>query len=478
MKLTRSAILLSLSLVVSLTLLSTPSTTHALPTSLSSSAPKNQPKPALSTTSSPSKSTSKKKNKKPTNSPLVKKRQPSSPSSPSKSSSSPSEPDPPLLLLPDPNSVWHAGSVERVRWSKKYAKRLPKDTTVDIILVDSKTNKKIHSLKRFIPFQKGSAQVWVPSKLPEDASYMLVLELYDGRSQKPATVQVKTSFLSTTPKTLSTTTTTTSPTTTKANAIQDTTTSNSKNGKSIPSILRRSDINIARRARKVTRGSAVAAEAASEGNTVAQDINHDDYYKGHRENQPLEFSSDEFREEYPNVVQPIELEHTFGLHQKVYTMAPYTLEWKVPARVAELLEYTQTRLRLMMDKNIDMSLYHSLRDNNRTFVAKMLVELVEDDTLELVSVLVRNVPAETKFQYLQIRERVPQAFYRLRVQMVVVEIQGTNGSSALDRSDALGSKGRVSHGEYMEGWDFPSGGRVIDRYESITRRFWVAEGAL
>ncbi|KAG0368583.1 hypothetical protein BC939DRAFT_469894 [Gamsiella multidivaricata] len=476
MKLTQHVVLLSLSMVAALTLLSLPSTTtHALPanhrskSSLSlshASVPKHRPKATPSLThKSP-----KKKSKKNTN------------GSPSKqhtgqlkaatTSPIPSS-DPPLLLLPESNSVWHAGSVESVRWSKKYAKRLPKDTTVDIILVDSRTNKKIHSLKRFIPFRKGSAQVWVPSKIPEDASVMLVLELYHGLSQQPAVVETK-ALNSTTTAAVATTTTTTTATAAAApkTASAETTTTTTKN---IPSILRRSDINITRRARRAAPDQVSTTTSAEK---IAHDINDDDYYTGDRETQPLEFFPDELRQEYPNVVKPIELEHTFGLHQKVYTMAPYTLAWKIPERVAELLEYTQARLRLMMDKSIDLAQHRTLRDNTKNFIAKILVELVQDQTLELVSVLARNVPAETKFQYLQIHDRVPPAFYRLKVQMVVVEIQGAPESVVGSDSVTDTSRGRHTHGDYMDGWDFPSGGRVIDRYESITRRFWVSAGAL
>ncbi|KAG0323596.1 hypothetical protein BGZ99_002692 [Dissophora globulifera] len=375
--------------------------------------------------------------------------------------------------------LWQAGSVQSVRWSKKYAKQLPKDTTIDIILVDAKANRKVHSLKRFIPFHKGAAKVWVPFKIPEDASYVLVLELYHGRSQQPAIVESRPQFrlppspsTSTTSSTSINTLATTSaskstPVIAKTEAISN----DPKSGTAIPSILRRSDINITPRPRKVTRG--FASSSSSSDTPAAQDINHDDYYKGHKESQALEFSPNEFREEYPNVLQPIELEHTFGLFQKVYSRAPYTLKWKVPERVAELLEYTQKRLDLMMDKGIDLSQrrHSALRDNTKTFIAKMLIELVQDETHESVLVLARNIPAETRFQYLQIHERVPQDFYRLKVQMVVVEVQGSR------HDDPLVSKSRLGHGESMEGWDFPSGGRVVDRYESITRRFWVADGA-
>ncbi|KAF8952869.1 hypothetical protein BGZ46_003356 [Entomortierella lignicola] len=457
---------------------SSPSSTSTLP---SHSSVKKLPLLKPSSSSSSPNSHSDKKTKTKTSEKLSKKHHdpnqpkilPKPPALPSTNQSQTlgSKPNPPLLLLPNSNSVWHAGSTQTVKWSKKYAKRLSKNTTVDIILVDSRTNKKIRSLKRFIPFRKGNAKVWVPSKLPEDASYMLVLELYDGRSQRPATVKAKVlgyPTLSDIPT--STATTPTSQTTETPSSIA----SDSKHGKSIPSILRRSDISITHRVRRAAQQTVESSQTTS----VAHDMNDDDYYKGHKETKPLEFAPDEFRQEYPNIIQPIELQHNFGLYQKVYTMAPYTLEWKIPARVSELMEYTQKRLRLMMDKTIDKETHHMLNNNKEIFLAKIQVELVQHQTLEPISVLARNVPVETKFQYLQIHEHVLPAYYRLKVHMVVVAVQGDHESGVLNHSDSTESKLRTIHGDYMEGWDFPSGGRVIDRYESITRKFWVSEGAL
>ncbi|KAF9101542.1 hypothetical protein BGX27_011438 [Mortierella sp. AM989] len=479
MKPIQQVALFSFSLFAVLNFISPSPTTHALPSYLASRSSKSSSL-SLPLTPSPTKQHLSKPTPSPFSKSLTKSKEKTrvpEPQKPSRQLDDPkpllssteqlltprSRSDPPLLLLPSSNSVWHAGSAQTVKWSKKYTKRLPKDTTIDIILVDSKTNKKILSLKRFIPIRKGTAQVWVPSRLPEDASYMLVLELYHGRSQKTATVTA------TLPNTPASTTTSSSPAT-KTPAATD-----NKIGKAIPSILRRSDINIAHRARKVTREEAITSSITP----AAHDMYDDDYYKGHKETQPLEFAPDEFRQEYPNVVQPIELEHTFGLHRKVYTMAPYTLGWNVPSRVTELLEYTRTRLNLIVDKTIDLEMHHSLHDNNQIFMAKVQVELIQDQSLEPVSVLARNVPAETKFQYLQIHKRVPPAFYRLKVQMVVVAVESSaEPDSPLNYSDASESRVRLAHGDYMEGWDFPSGGRVIDRYESITRRFWVSEGAL
>ncbi|KAF9165536.1 hypothetical protein BGX21_000773 [Mortierella sp. AD011] len=504
MKFSRPVTLLALNLVVALSLLSTSFTAHALPaypeskSSSSSSTAASLPPRSLSkqtrsksTSSFNSQAHSKTKTKK-LNHPKSQKdtllqaraqtqvqaqAQEQTPLSPSTKQlqSSISKSDHPLLLLPSSKSVWHAGSTQTVKWSKKYAKRLPKDTTVDIVLVDSKTNKTIRSLKRFIPYRKGSAKVWVPFKLPQDASYVLVLELFHGRSQRPATVETKASLPSvplsssttrTTPTTTSTTTTTT--TTTATSSASDT-----KHDKNIPSILRRSDINIAHRER-----TSSLATTTTTTTTVHHDVNDEDYYKGHDGAKSFEFAPDEVRQEFPNVIQPIELQHTFGLHQKVYTMAPYTLEWKIPARVTELLEYTKTRLRLMTDKTIDLSRHHLLRDNSEIFMAKILVELVRDQTMEPVSVLARNVPAEAKFQYLQIHKRVPPAFYRLKIQMVVVSVQSGHESDVVNHFDVSEPRIRSAHGDYIEGWDFPNGGRVIDRYESITRRFWVTGGAL
>ncbi|KAF9436825.1 hypothetical protein BGZ76_002862 [Entomortierella beljakovae] len=176
------------------------------------------------------------------------------------------------------------------------------------------------------------------------------------------------------------------------------------------------------------------------------------------------------REEYPNTVRPLELYHTFGLHQKVYTSTPYTLEWKIPERIKELLDYTHLIQASAASKNSNQRLQHK-----SVFLAKILVELVTDQTLESVAVLARDIPAETMFQYLSIQGHVPQAFYRLRVQMVVVQVD--NNASSLNLGQQilpLHSKSKPA----MEGWEFPEGGKVIDRYEAVTRRFWASQGAL
>ncbi|KAG0377580.1 hypothetical protein BGX24_005855 [Mortierella sp. AD032] len=432
--------------------------------------------------------------------------------------------DKPLLIIPPPRSVWQAGSVQLVKWSKTYARRLPKDTTVDIILADAKTNKKIVSLKRFIPFRKGSAQVWVPSKIPDNedasASYVLVLDLFHGKSQQPITVDSSKvaaaagaslssepahSLLETHPASTATTTTIASTQSNDANAetgggvarattpeaITPATGPGASSKKSLPSILRRSDINIYKRAispsssmttTTTTTSSGttterenrrIAASAASaRADTLSQpytnhqhnDENDNDYIN--RET-PAFYDFDNYlRQEYPNVIQPIELEHSFGVHQKVYSRAPYTLEWKLPTRAAELLDYTSTRLRLLANKDIDWSQYQHIRDNTITYQAKILVELVHDAGMKSVAVLARNVPAETKFQYLQIQEHVEPAFYRLRVQMLVVEVAGGAVNDEKDEDPIL------------HGWDFANGAKIIDRYESITRKFWVSAGAL
>lgn len=129
--------------------------------------------------------------------------------------------------------------------------------------------------------------------------------------------------------------------------------------------------------------------------------------------------------------------------------------------------------------------------------------------MEVVAVLAKDVPAETMFQYLSIQDRVPSAFYRLRVQMVVVQVNldpdtiksailqqhqssplllGSSSSSssstdnnAKDSAESgawLSSLLDVGKVKPMEGWEFPAGGVVIDRYEAVTRRFFVALGAL
>ncbi|KAI1319287.1 hypothetical protein EDD11_004424 [Mortierella claussenii] len=420
----------------------------------------------------------------------------------------------PLLLLPHSRSVWQTGSFQTVQWSKKYSKSLPKDTTVDIILVDSQTNRKIHSLKRFVPFKKGSAQVWVPVKIPEGVSFVLVLELYRGRSQEPVTSTLAT------PSVAASSSSSSSPDMDQSTSLQkisdsvqddrtdkDQSVSSASSGDVFSTIVRRSDINISPGSRRVARdmmypegGSSGINRGRTNGGVGSggagshHDVNNNDYYTGDSTEHGLEFLPEEMREEYPNTVRPLELEHTFGLHQKVYTLTPYTLEWKIPARVAELMEYTrQVQLAASTwNKNNQgqpSSQRQILPDSlpKSTFLAKVLVELVTDQTMEPVAVLARDIPAETMFQYLSIQDRVPQAFYRLRVQMVVVEVKindpkeftqeqyGGSGLGALPGSTGKQSGGK---GLGMEGWEFPSGGEVIDRYESITRRFWVSQGAL
>ncbi|KAG0293713.1 hypothetical protein BGZ96_002433 [Linnemannia gamsii] len=473
----------------------------------------------------------------PPRSPLLSKKSTSPVSPPpSTSSSTTYEFDKPLLIIPPPRSVWHAGSVQLVKWSKNYARQLPKDTTVDIILADAKTNKKIFSLKRFIPFRKGSAQVWVPSKIPdnEDASYVLVLDLFHGKSQKPVTVDsakasataasaIASSSSSSSskkdkPALTSGTSTTESNGTEAVAAVPEAITpaeatggsTNSK--KSLPSILRRSDINIYKRAIPSPPSSSATTTASISETISSRRENHritattyaspadgaradvpptppSQPYTGHHHIDDLpdddtndaasyynNYDYDNFlRQEFPNAIHPIELEHSFGVHQKVYSRAPYTLEWKVPSRAAELLDYTATRLRLLANKDIDWSQHQSLKDNNITYQAKLLVELVRDggpgqgEELDSVAVLARNVPVETKFQYLQIHDHVDPAFYRLRVQMLVVEVDDTPVGKR---------RSRKNEDPMLDGWDFAKGAQIIDRYESITRKFWVSAGAL
>ncbi|KAF9277595.1 hypothetical protein BGZ68_009183 [Mortierella alpina] len=397
----------------------------------------------------------------------------SSPTPPTPTSISPAAPAPtelPLLLLPDSNSVWQAGSVQQVQWSKKYTKQFPKDTTVDIVLADAKTNKQIYSLKRYVPYRKGAAQVWVPSKLPDGVSYVLVLELFHGRGPKPVAINstIMASHLSSLPSP--------SPTATAATIDRssgDSRITESKSAKAAsPSIVRRSEINIARRRRRDARNSLSLTPSAPRIYT-SHDANDNEYFHEDKGAQLLDLR-------FPGVIQPIEIEHNFGVHQHVFSQTPYMLRWIVPARVMELLSYTEKRLKLMADKTIDLSQHRAFEENRTTYLAKMLVELVDDHAQETISVLSRNVPAETRFLITQIHERVPQAFYRLRIQMVVVEVPG-GGDVAQQESLVQGSsssKVRPSHGDYMEGWDFPSGCKIIDRYETITRRFQISTGAL
>ncbi|KAG0035519.1 hypothetical protein BGZ81_006896 [Podila clonocystis] len=316
----------------------------------------------------------------------------------------------PLLLLPHANSVWQAGSSQRVAWSrKKYSKAMPADTTVDIVLVDANTNQKLFSLKRFVPFSRGAAQVWVPRVVPEGVSFVLVLELYHGRSQE----QVG----STIPPTAS------SP--------------------KSSSIVRRSDINISSGiSRKYARDGGANSPYGSRSpsnNDESRDLYENDYYSPASEDRPLDFLPDEMRQEYPNVRQPLELEHTFGLHQKVYTLTPYTLEWKLPPRVAELLDYSKTLAELRRVATAKAA----SRLPSTVYMSKLVVELVKDQSLESAAVLARDVPAETMFL-----------------------------------ADGVNDGVRGGKAQILEGGAFPSGGKVVDRFEAITRRFWVTAGAL
>lgn len=237
------------------------------------------------------------------------------------------------------------------------------------------------------------------------------------------------------------------------------------------------------------------------------DINDNDYYLGSAEERPFEFLPDELRQEYPTTVKPLELDHAFGLRQRVYTMTPYTLEWRIPERVEELLDYSarvQKALGRYIQKHPRNPVPPASLLPNALFLSKVMVELVKDTTMEVVAVMAKDIPAEAMFQYLSIQDRVPSAFYRLRVQMVVVKVnlnpdtiksailkqqqplplQLSSGSNT--DNDAKGSEsgawlsslldaGKVKP---MEGWEFPAGGEVIDRYEAITRKFYVALGAL
>ncbi|KAF9139850.1 hypothetical protein BG015_001881 [Linnemannia schmuckeri] len=423
----------------------------------------------------------------------------------------------PLLLLPDSRSVWQTGSYQTVRWNRKYTKSLPADTTIDIVLIDSKTNKKVTSLKRFVPFKKGGSQVWVPTNIPEGASFVLVLELYRGRSQEPVT---------STPPSASSSAKAGSPYQYHQSQEQGGRPSNtlpagssSNDGESVQSqqpaatttadvlsrIVRRSDINIASAGSKRDipryppgyyrpsdnnnnvnsaddRSNPSSSNKASTGSH--HDINHDDFYTGASQERSMDFLPDELRQEYPNTIKPLTLEHTFGLHQKVYTLTPYTLEWKIPERVAELLEYTrqaQALFNSISKGNVYSQASASALYPKSTFMAKVLVELIKDGTMESVSVLAKDVPAETMFQYLSIQDRLAPAFYRLRVQMVVVQVWTdfsalANSNNNVPTPAASGSA--AVKGIAMEGWEFPEGGEVIDRYEAITRRFWVSQGAL
>ncbi|KAF9578322.1 hypothetical protein BGW38_005935, partial [Lunasporangiospora selenospora] len=330
------------------------------------------------------KRTSKKTSKKTNNSTTRSIKRAASPSStrasPRLSSKSSVHPLPPLpknarlLLLPNPNSVWQAGTYQTVRWSKKYMAYLPADTTVDIILVNAKTNQKVVSLKRFVPFKAGAVQVLVPAKLSAIMNsgratlFVLVLELYHGRSQRQITSTLSLDQYSQQQQ--------------QQRERRQPNTPNVKDSEKTErwsNMVRRSDINIAPTATSSSNGSRMVARdidnaanrdsnpiqdskvVNSRGNIIGgqhhgiseqvhgrllargthRDLNNNDYYLGAVEERSLDFLPDEMRQEYPSTVQALDLEHTFGLHQKVYRLTPYTLEWRMPARVTELLEYTR-----------------------------------------------------------------------------------------------------------------------------------------
>ncbi|KAF9134858.1 hypothetical protein BGW39_005573 [Mortierella sp. 14UC] len=419
----------------------------------------------------------------------------------------------PLLLLPDSRSVWQTGTYQTVRWNRKYTKKLPADTTVDIVLIDSKTNRKVSSLKRFVPFRKGGSQVWVPTDIPEGTSFVLVLELYRGRSQEQVTSASPSASANGSAQDVADAGS--SPYRHRESSNTSSTRSSSSSGSNgggsmsssqqqqqqptttdvLSRIVRRSDINIAAGTKKrdISNYPPGSSDPNSNGNNdnnnngrvakptgAHRDINHDDFYAGPSQERSMEFLPDELRQEYPNTVRPLILEHTFGLHQKVYTLTPYTLEWKIPERVTELLEYTRKAQELFNTYAKATSASPQARARARallpksTFLSKVLVEIIKDQNMESVSVLAKDVPTETMFQYLSIQDRLPPAFYRLRVQMVVVQVQ--TDVNALPTSPPTASS--VASKATMEGWEFPEGGKVIDRYEAITRRFWVSQGAL
>ncbi|KAG0368636.1 hypothetical protein BGX24_002740 [Mortierella sp. AD032] len=407
----------------------------------------------------------------------------------------------PLLLLPDSRSVWQTGTYQTVRWNRKYTKKLPADTTVDIVLIDSTTNRKVSSLKRFVPFRKGGSQVWVPTNIPEGTSFVLVLELYRGRSQEQVTSSASAPAGSSpyshhessdTPPAGSSSSSNGSGSVSSSAQQQPTTTADV-----LSRIVRRSDINIAAGTKKrdIPRYPPGSSNSNSNNNNNGRvskstgthhDINHDDFYAGPSQERSMEFLPDELRQEYPNTVRPLILEHTFGLHQKVYTLTPYTLEWKIPERVAELLEYTRQAQELF-NTYAKAAPYSPPQVRARagallpksTFLSKVLVEIIKDQNMESVSVLAKDVPAETMFQYLSIQDRLPPAFYRLRVLMVVVQVQTDVNALPSSSASVPGAASSSSPSKSaMEGWEFPEGGVVIDRYEAITRRFWVTQGAL
>ncbi|KAF9927210.1 hypothetical protein FBU30_003426 [Linnemannia zychae] len=414
----------------------------------------------------------------------------------------------PLLLLPDSRSIWHTGTYQTVRWNRKYTKRLPLDTTVDVVLIDSKTNRKINSLKRFVPFKKGGCQVWVPTNLPESASFVLVLELYRGRSQEQV---INTSASSSTSQDSSAKKPYHYREGQKQKSDGESLINKNDNGSvSTPPatttdvfsrIMRRSEVNIAASSKKrqVPQYPPSSPYAGSNSNSynnnhqpgsnppsnhnnkvpsgTHHDINHDDFYTGSIQERPMDFLPDELRQEYPNTVRPLVLEHTFGLHQKVYTLTPYTLAWKIPDRVGELLEYTrqaQALFNTISKLNTVSQASAATWYPKSTFLAKVLVELVKDETMESVAIMAKDVPAETMFLYLSIQDRLPPAFYRLRVQMVVVQVR-TDYNALVNGSPTTSSPAAKAA---LEGWEFPEGGEVIDRHEAITRKFWVSQGAL
>ncbi|KAF9911665.1 hypothetical protein EC991_002783 [Linnemannia zychae] len=430
---------------------------------------------------------------------------------PARRLSSPTTPkkNTPLLLLPDSQSVWQTGTYQTVRWNRKYTKKLPADTTVDIVLIDSKTNRKVSSLKRFVPFRKGGSQVWVPTNIPEGTSFVLVLELYRGRSQEQVTSALPSASANGSaqdaapagsssyshPESSNTSTGSSSSSNVGGSGPSSSQQQHQPTSTDVLSrIVRRSDINIAAGTKKrdipnyppgsSNRNSNVnnnnSNNRASKPTGTHHDINHDDFYAGPSQERPMEFLPDELRQEYPNTVRPLVLEHTFGLHQKVYTLTPYTLEWKIPERVAELLEYTRKAQELFNTYAKATSATPQARARARellpksTFLSKVLVEIIKDQNMESVSVLAKDVPAETMFQYLSIQDRLPPAFYRLRVQMVVVQVQTDVNAPPASTLTASKAASKAA----MEGWEFPEGGEVIDRYEAITRRFWVSQGAL
>lgn len=403
------------------------------PPSSSSSSPPLPPKTRRQKHSSSSSKKPKKPSGPTTNHPDLLAEQRPSPASLSKraTSSSPS----PLLLLPDAQSIWKAGSFQLVKWSRKYARRLPNDTTVDIVLMDSTTNRKVHSLKRFVPYAKGSALVYVPDKI-QDVTLGLTLELYHGKGQRPVASSVI------------------------ATATGTPHTDQEEDGaRSLTSLMRRSEIHIAQDDRPFSETTIQHDSKTDDEKNVGYFSPGNNKLRG----DSLVVLPRKMREEYPNTLPPLELDHSFGIHQKVYTMAPYTLAWKVPARVQELLEYTENQ-HILNPSHLDSRGQPAVPT---TFLARLKVELVKDQTLEPVSTLARNVPAETKFQYLQIHDRVLQDFYRLRVQMVVVQVKGL-----YDVTQEPSGRGS------SDGWNLPADAQVIDRYESITRRFWVSVGAL